>query len=325
MIFADKLIALRKQNGLSQEEVAASLNVSRQSVSKWESGISIPDLDKIVKLSQLFSVSTDYLIKDEIESISITEQESENKAFVVSLEDANVYLDEVERRAPKLGGGVSILICSPVVLLIMGALTDHKILSENLACSIGICVLLLMVALGVSILIANGMPLEKYEFLEKEAIELMYGIKGVVEKRKKAYEKTYQISVITGIVLCIVGVIPLMMALGFGETSWGIVLGVCMILIAVSAAVFLFVRSGYIRSSYDKLLQSGDYTAEKKKSAKKAGFFPPFYWTLTTALYLAVSFTQNNWNQSWIIWPIAGVLFAALYGLIRFIVSRKYE
>lgn len=68
MIFADKLIRLRKQAGLSQEELASELNISRQSVYKWEQAQSIPDLDKIIQLSTFFNVSTDYLIKDEIEN-----------------------------------------------------------------------------------------------------------------------------------------------------------------------------------------------------------------------------------------------------------------
>ncbi|WP_455191827.1 helix-turn-helix domain-containing protein [Gemmiger sp.] len=64
MTFSDKLIALRRKAGWSQEELAERLNVSRQSVSKWESAQSMPDIDKIVQLSSLFSVTTDYLLKD---------------------------------------------------------------------------------------------------------------------------------------------------------------------------------------------------------------------------------------------------------------------
>ena len=64
MTFSDKLIALRRKAGWSQEELAERLNVSRQSVSKWESAQSMPDIDKILQLSSLFSVTTDYLLKD---------------------------------------------------------------------------------------------------------------------------------------------------------------------------------------------------------------------------------------------------------------------
>ena len=65
MIFADKLIALRKKAGWSQEELAEKLNVTRQSVSKWEGAQSVPDIDKILQMSRLFGVTTDYLLKDE--------------------------------------------------------------------------------------------------------------------------------------------------------------------------------------------------------------------------------------------------------------------
>ena len=70
MIFADKLILLRKKAGWSQEELAEQMNVTRQSVSKWEGAQSVPDLDKMIRLSELFGVSTTrdlVLLKDEIE------------------------------------------------------------------------------------------------------------------------------------------------------------------------------------------------------------------------------------------------------------------
>lgn len=67
MILADKIIDLRKKAGWSQEELAQQLGVSRQSVSKWEGAQSIPDIDKILQMSRIFGVSTDYLLKDEIE------------------------------------------------------------------------------------------------------------------------------------------------------------------------------------------------------------------------------------------------------------------
>ena len=66
MILGEKITELRKKNNWSQEELAGQLGISRQSVSKWESGASIPDMDKIIALSNLFSVSTDYLLKDEL-------------------------------------------------------------------------------------------------------------------------------------------------------------------------------------------------------------------------------------------------------------------
>ena len=67
MTFGEKLGRLRKQRGLSQEELAVKLDVSRQAVSKWELGTTMPDIKNAVLLSDLFDVSTDYLLKDEPE------------------------------------------------------------------------------------------------------------------------------------------------------------------------------------------------------------------------------------------------------------------
>ena len=65
MILADKIIDLRKKNGWSQEELAEKLGVSRQAVSKWESAQAIPDLGRVLAMADLFSVTTDYLLRDE--------------------------------------------------------------------------------------------------------------------------------------------------------------------------------------------------------------------------------------------------------------------
>lgn len=68
MILADKIILLRKRKGWSQEELAEQLHVTRQSVSKWEGAQSVPDIPKIIQMSEIFGVTTDYLLKDEMES-----------------------------------------------------------------------------------------------------------------------------------------------------------------------------------------------------------------------------------------------------------------
>ena len=72
MEFAEKLIALRKGKELTQEQLAEQLNVSRQSVSKWENGQAIPEVEKLVELSRAFDVTVDYLLKpSEIDELSV--------------------------------------------------------------------------------------------------------------------------------------------------------------------------------------------------------------------------------------------------------------
>ena len=69
MTFGEKLLALRKQNNFSQEELAEKLGVSRQAISRWESGETMPDSPNLLQISKIFSVSADYLLRDEIEEI----------------------------------------------------------------------------------------------------------------------------------------------------------------------------------------------------------------------------------------------------------------
>lgn len=79
MTFGEKITILRKENNLTQEQFAEMLNVSRQSVSKWELGLSFPDTEKLIRISKVFSCSLDYLLKDEIESKDVNQlQESDN-------------------------------------------------------------------------------------------------------------------------------------------------------------------------------------------------------------------------------------------------------
>ena len=70
MTFSEKLQRLRKVNGLSQEQLAEKLNVSRQAISKWEMG-AIPDMDNVIKISRFFDCSLDYLMNNEAEETSI--------------------------------------------------------------------------------------------------------------------------------------------------------------------------------------------------------------------------------------------------------------
>ena len=83
MIFADKLIALRKKAGWSQEELAEQLGVTRQSVSKWEGAQSVPDMDKVVQMSRLFGVTTDFLLKDELSEEEDYTRENKAKSPVI--------------------------------------------------------------------------------------------------------------------------------------------------------------------------------------------------------------------------------------------------
>ena len=137
MILAEKIAEQRKKNGWSQEELAEKLSVSRQSVSKWESAQSVPDLNRVLKLAEIFGVATDYLLKDEIETTqNITDFETtENAKNVrkVTMEEANDFISHRKKTVPIVALGVSLCIASPVVLIALAGLSEKAGISENFA------------------------------------------------------------------------------------------------------------------------------------------------------------------------------------------------
>jgi len=325
MILADKIIKLRKQFGWSQEELADKLDVSRQAVSKWESGNSIPDMEKIVNMSNLFGVSTDFLLKDELEIETPSETvETGDDRKSISLDEANGFMDMTAAFSMKTAMAVQAFVLSPVVLIILAGMTESKSfqMSEKAASGIGVVVLLAMVAVGVGLLINISLKLKRYDYIKKINLSLQYGVHGIVEKRREEFADTYRKGMTTGVILCIVSAVPLLLS-SIADNDALSIICVAILLIFVSCGVHIFVRVGTIEGSYKALLQEDDYSEEAKQIEKQLQFFPGIYWCTATAIYLAVSFYFDNWDRSWIIWPVAGVLFAAIRGLMVMRIKSK--
>ena len=276
MILAEKIALLRRQNGWSQEELADQLKVSRQAVSKWEGGTSIPDLDKILKLSALFEVSTDYLLKDELEQPDATaplpkEERVTEPCRTVSFDEANAYLSTVRAVHGKMAAGVGLCILSPIALLVLGAWSDGTPSEERMA-GLGVIFLLLFVALGLLLILPAAIRLEAFEYLEKEQIALAYGVEGIVERQKQEYAPTYRRSMTQGVVLCVLAVVPILGTAMLGAPGFWIVAAVGLLLAIVAGAVQLFIRAVMTQGSFDKLLQTGEYTVREKWTNRRVGW-----------------------------------------------------
>lgn len=327
MIFADKLIQLRKKAGWSQEELAEQMNVTRQSVSKWEGAQSVPDLGKIIRLSELFNVSTDYLLKDEIEdvggSISFDEASTLRR---VSMEEANAFLSVKAMTSKSIALGTFLCILSPICLLILGTASEipEYGLTDNMAGGIGMIILLILVTIAVVIFISSGRKTAAFNYLEKEVFETEYGVSGMVAERKAQYNGTYTRNNIIGTSLCIMALIPFFGGAIFNDENellLTIMLSVSFVLVGIG--VFFFVSSGIIWASYEKLLQEGDYSKVKKENQSIVTAISSAYWLIATAIYLGYSFSTNNWEYSWIIWVVAGVVFPAIVMITNLLSKRK--
>lgn len=328
MILAEKIMLLRKKHGLSQEELAEQLNVSRQSVSKWESAQSIPDLNKILLLSEFFGVSTDYLLKDEVEpEQSDTAQTQESAALRrVTMEEASRFLEINPKCALLDAVGTALCILSPVLLIVLAAVGEITGLPETLTGGAGLILLLLLVTGGVVCFMVSGKRMEQFAYLKTEDIDTDYGVSGMVKERLEAYAARHIRELVTGVVLCILCVLPLFAAFMLDSDIAG-AFAVGVLLVMVAAGVFFIVRTHLIRNGFQMLLEQEDFSREKKNAdtSSAASAVMGIYWTLMTAVYLAWSFVTMDWGRSWIIWPVAGVFSAAVHGVVSLIEKKNHK
>ena len=130
-------------------------------------------------------------------------------------------------------------------------------------------------------------------------------------------------ALVIGVILCIISAIPVIIAGAMRASDLVCVICVCVLLVFVAGAVLLFITAGMVHDSFLKLLQEEEYSVEKKKVAKKYNGIIGAYWLIMVAIYLGWSFYTNKWDFTWIIWPVAGVLFAAIMGILRTIDGNK--
>lgn len=329
MILADKIVFLRKKAGWSQEDLAEKLGVTRQSVSKWEGAQSMPDMDKVVMMSRLFGVTTDYLLKDELEEEApcAAAEDADTPLRRVSMEQASAYLALRRAAAPKIAVATALCVLSPVTLILLSGMSEVQRfhISENAASGIGLCVLLGLVALAVSIFLRAGAEAKEFRFLEEEPFETEYGVEGMVRQRQQEYKETHTRLVTVGVVLCVLAAVPLFAAMCVNGSGLLYVGAVCALLILAAVGCLALVTTGVYQGATEQLLEEGDYTRPQKKHHKLRGTVTMIYWLAATAAFLLYTYGPNGNGQpqySWIIWAVAGVLYAAVMGIVR-IISRS--
>lgn len=322
MILAEKIMTLRKRAGWSQEELAAQLGVSRQSVSKWEGAQSVPDMQKVVQMSRLFGVTTDYLLKEELGEPEPAQSEPVAPLRCVTMEQAADYLSLRRAAAPKLALATLLCVLSPAALLLLAALSGRPgaAISENAAVGIGLCVLLVLVAAAVAVFITCAAQVKAYAFLESEPFETAYGVTGMVRERRAAAAPEHTRGKVVGTVLCILSAVPLFIAVCLNGPDLLYVGAVCLLLVLAGIGSAVFVSGGVYWAAMDRLLEEGDYARPRKRQNGVVGVVSSIYWLTVTAAYLLWTF--GPWwdaqpQDTWILWAVAGVLYGAVMALVR--------
>ena len=290
MSFGEKLQQLRKEKGLSQEDLAHQLNVSRQAVSKWESQNGYPEIEKMILISDLFQVSLDYLMKEDYEE---HENETISSFHLMTQQNIEDYLHFKKSFALRIG--------SSVLLMIVG-LFIAALCADTSYQSIGVFGFLIMVGIGVFFIIMTTLLKESKFKIENEEIKIAFNDLQKLQEQYQHFHKYFTLAIAGGVLLIIVSLACIVL---LHETfpQYENILG-AQFLLCIGIAVFLFIYFGILKDTYQFLIHNKAYMKAKKKEQQIENIYA-FTMPLAAILYMIMGFTQNWWHPGWVIFPLA--------------------
>lgn len=291
MSLAENLQYLRAREGVTQEQLAERLDVSRQSVSKWESAASYPEMDTLLKLCDMFRVDMDTLLRGSVEK-SLSEDTAGYDRFMT------LY-------ARKIAGGVSAIVGSVALWSFLSALG----LSEML----GTAILLLVIAAAAVVFIASSM--EEEHFRKKHPVIPDF----YTEPQKERFHRRYIWYIAGGVGAILLGVV--MMVLAFTvlpeREPYESYIGAAFLAV-VACAVYFLIYGGMLEDKYNiaKYNRQNNPTPEDKSRRRRATTACAVIMILATAVFLFAGLAYYKWNWAAIIYPVGGVLCGAAWMLL---------
>lgn len=291
MSLAENLQYLRAREGVTQEQLAERLDVSRQSVSKWESAASYPEMDTLLKLCDMFQVDMDTLLRGSVEK-SLSEDTAGYDRFMT------LY-------ARKIAGGVSAIVGSVALWSFLSALG----LSEML----GTAMLLLVIAAAAVVFIASGM--EEEHFRKKHPVIPDF----YTEPQKERFHRRYIWYIAGGVGAILLGVV--MMVLAFTvlpeREPYESYIGAAFLAV-VACAVYFLIYGGMLEDKYNiaKYNRQNNPTPEDRSRRRRATTACSVIMILATAVFLFAGLAYYKWNWAAIIYPVGGVLCGAAWMLL---------
>ncbi|WP_438647706.1 helix-turn-helix domain-containing protein [Romboutsia sp.] len=245
MEFGEKLLALRKKEGLSQEALAEKLNTSRQAISKWENGQGFPETEKLLKISNIFNVSVDYLLKSSVE------EKQDNEGYYVSREVADGFLSNEQAIYKNVLIGLSVIVWAYIPYLLLKNSTE-----------IYITIIAIMVAIGVAFFIKGIMLEDNYKMLKKQVLIFDENVLRDLRDKYDIIKNKYRL--LTGVGVCLICsglVIVFFLKEGFIlENNIIVYKAVCTFLISIG--IFISGYFGSIIEAYELLVKNEEYTSK---------------------------------------------------------------
>ena len=243
----------------------------------------------------------------------------DKKSRQISKEEAEDWISAKKRSGFTVAIGVFLCIAGVAAMIFLSAalhdLAWFKVNTvEDINPAIGITTMLVFVAVAVGLFIYSGLRLEKYTFI-KEDFELKGGLQKWLEDRKDEFMPTYTITLILGVIMCILAPLVIILPIViYGAADLAVTLVVIMLLL-IATAVFLFTYFGSIKEAYDRLLKIGEYRDEPEDKAVNA--ISSGIWPLATIAFFIMGFVFDLWTIAWIVFPITGMLFAVIRAIVK--------
>ncbi len=340
MSFRDNLIYLRASHNMTQEQLAMMLGVSRQSVTKWEAEKSYPEMDKLIKLCQIFDCTLDELVQGDLT------QKPQNPTDASPITASKVLANNppadifdydafMRKFAQKISNGVMLIILGTSISTLFFASGEPNalhgaLLPENIAATLGFIILIAFVAISLGLFIPAGMEHSKF-VRAHPFIEDFYS-----EQDKSEARSSFTYQLIVGIILVGIGV---SIILPLSDTGLEDTLGVFLLLVFVAVGVRLIVHGGMTLSRVNidaynmaagEVLTSSeimktnlsqdqkDRLEATNKSNRQIGAFCGMIMIMATIVGMILLFVpQCQSPLFWLAWPIGGLLCGMVSVLIK--------
>lgn len=232
---------------------------------------------------------------------------------------AREYVEAVHRSQWLSATGVALFVlCAAPLLLLIAATGSPQGDPAGWAIAVGISAVLVMVSLGVVLMTVRDARLKDYEDIDQGDFTLTPQVRDVAERIWDENRRRTTIAGAVAIVLFILCALPTILAALLGaQNSLVVLYGVCLTLAMVATGLAVMTRAGWADSASSALLQDQDDEDEDPEYSTNpvVRAIAAVYWPVMAAIYLAWSFLTGDWHVSWVLWPVAGVLYAGLSGL----------
>lgn len=243
MKLGQKIAGLRKKSSLSQEALAEKMNVSRQAVSKWESNQSIPDIEKIVDLSELFGVTTDYLLKNGTPSFELPGKSSEEKIEkalpAITDQEIDQYLEVAKKAAhfESLSSALFFLAIASFCLF-----STLVFISHNIFGTVAYIAPIIIIAIALGYFIHAKLMMHEFKSITQNKFALTSTQNDLIDSSAHEFRNKNNRRIVIGVVLCILAIIPLILIWTLHllpDWAWA-VLAITFVLLGIASYQFTF-------------------------------------------------------------------------------------